>query len=91
MNKFSENIFLYFHGTLRTEFLAAETFDAFASNNRLILNSIGNEQVGAGFWIGSALMAITFVGFAVFIYMMIFRLKKKTAEFCAMETVSEKQ
>ena len=67
------------------------TFDAFASNNRLILNSIGNEQVGAGFWIGSALMAITFVGFAVFIYMMIFRLKKKTAEFCAMETVSEKQ
>ena len=29
--------------------------------------------------------------FAVFIYMMIFRLKKKTAEFCAMETISEKQ
>lgn len=74
-------------------FLAPATihtlYDAFASNNRLILNSV-NDQVRAEFWIGSALMVIAFIGFAVYIYMMIIRLKKKTQEFCAMETVSEK-
>ena len=51
-------------------------------------------SVRKAYWqkgIGSALMVVTFVGFAVFIYMMLFRLKKKTAEFCAMETISEKQ
>ncbi len=64
-------------------------FDAFASNNRLILNSVASGDTGAGFWIGSALMVTSFAGFAVYIYWMIIRLKKKTREFCAMETVSE--
>ena len=31
MNKLSEDVLLDFHGTLRTEFLAAEAFDTFAS------------------------------------------------------------
>ena len=65
------------------------TFDAFASNNRLILYSIANNNTGAEFWIGSLLMTAAFVGFAVFIYAMLIRLKKKTQEFCAMETVSD--
>ena len=64
-------------------------FDAFASNNRLILYSIANNNTGAEFWIGSLLMTAAFVGFAVFIYAMLIRLKKKTQEFCAMETVSD--
>ena len=65
------------------------TFDAFASNNRLILYSVANNNTGTEFWIGSVLMAVTFVGLAVYIYWMIIRLKKKTQEFCAMETVSD--
>jgi len=66
------------------------TFDAFASNNRLILYSVANNNTGTEFWIGSVLMVVTFVGLAVYIYWMIIRLKKKTQEFCAMETVSDK-
>ena len=65
-------------------------FDAFASNNRLMLNSIANNKTGAEFWIGSVLMAAAFISFAVYIYWMIIRLKKKTQEFCTMETVSDK-
>ena len=65
-------------------------FDAFASNNRLILYSIANNNTGTEFWIGSVLMVVTFIGLAVYIYWMIIRLKKKTQEFCTMETVSDK-
>ena len=64
-------------------------YDAFAANNRMVMNATVSGETGAEFWIGSALFVLVLVAFPIFIYYWLYRCKKKTQEFCAMETVSK--
>lgn len=64
-------------------------YDAFSANNRMVMNATISGETGAEFWIGSALFVVVLVSFPIFIYYWLYRCKKKTQEFCAMETVSK--
>lgn len=62
-------------------------YDAFAANNMFLWRAIANDKADAGLWIGLGLFAFVYIAFPAFTYYWLYRCKKKTADFCAMETL----